>query len=108
VCAGDLGTNTELLERNLIEITSLIHRWGAIILINKADIYLEKRSLKNVQRNDLVSVFLRHLEYFQGIIFLTINRVIIFNDAFRSKIIFTIKFDDLNIKAKKKIWEIFL
>ena len=70
--------------------------------------YLEERSLKDVQRNGLVSVFLRHLEYFQGIMFLTTNRVTTFDDAFRSRITFAIKFDDLNIKAKKKIWETFL
>jgi AAA+ superfamily predicted ATPase len=69
---------------------------------------LEERSLKDVQRNGLVSVFLRHLEYFQDIMFLTTNRVTAFNDAFRSRITFAIKFDDLNIKAKKKIWETFL
>ena len=108
MCAGDLSTNAELLERNLVETTSLAHRWGAIILIDEADVYLEERSLKDVQRNGLVSVFLRHLEYFQGIMFLTTNRVTAFDDAFRSRITFAIKFDDLNIKAKKKIWETFL
>ena len=65
MCAGDLGTNAELLERNLIETTSLAHKWGAIVLIDEADVYLEERSLKDVQRNGLVSVFLRHLEYFR-------------------------------------------
>jgi hypothetical protein len=64
VCAGDLGTNAELLERNLVETTSLAHRWGVIILIDEADVYLEERSLKDIQRNGLVSVFLRHLKYF--------------------------------------------
>jgi AAA+ superfamily predicted ATPase len=108
VCAGDLGTNAELLERNLVETTSLAHKWGAIVLIDEADVYLEERSLKDVQRNGLVSVFLRHLEYFQGIMFLTTNRVTTFDDAFRSRITFAMKFDDLSIKAKKKIWETFL
>jgi hypothetical protein len=38
LCAGDLGTNTEHLEHNLVEITSLAHKWGAIILIDEADV----------------------------------------------------------------------
>ena len=50
------------LEHNLVEITSLAHKWGAIILIDEADVYLAERSLQDVQRNGLVSVFLRHLE----------------------------------------------
>ena len=40
--------------------------------------------------------------------FLTTNRVTTFDDAFRSRITFAMKFDDLSIKAKKKIWETFL
>jgi hypothetical protein len=91
VCEGDLGTNAELLERNLIEAISLAHKWGAIVLIDEADVYLEERSLKDVQRNGLVSVFLRHLEYFQGIMFLTTNQVTTFDDVFRSRITFAMK-----------------
>ena len=81
MCAGDLGTNVELLERNLVEITSLAHKWKAIVLLDEADVYLEQRSLQDVQRNGLVSVFLRHLEYVQGIMFLTTNRVTTFDEA---------------------------
>jgi hypothetical protein len=45
LCAGDLDTNIEYLEYNLVEITLLAYKWGAIILINEADIYLTERSL---------------------------------------------------------------
>jgi hypothetical protein len=107
LCSGDLGTDTEHLEHNLIEITSLAHKWGAIILIDKVDIYLRERSLQDVQRNGLVSVFLRHLEHFQDIMFLTTNRLTTFDDAFQSRIHFAVKFSDLTIKAKA-IWETFL
>jgi hypothetical protein len=44
----DLDTNIELLKYNLVEIISLTYKWGAIVLINEANIYLEKRSLKNI------------------------------------------------------------
>jgi AAA+ superfamily predicted ATPase len=108
LCAGDLGTNVEHLEHNLVEITSLAYKWGAIILIDEADVYLAERSLQDVQRNGLVSVFLRHLEYFQGIMFLTTNRLTTFDDAFQSRIHLAMKFGDLTQKAKKAIWETFL
>ena len=103
MCAGDLGTNVELLERNLVEITSLAHKWKAIVLLDEADVYLAQRSLQDVQRNGLVSVFLRHLEYFQGIMFLTTNRVTTFDEAFQSRIHFVMRFSDLSVRAKKKI-----
>ncbi len=108
MCAGDLGTNAERLEENLLEITSLAQKWKAIILIDESDVYLAERSLQDVQRNALVSVFLRHLEYFQGIMFLTTNRVATFDAAFQSRIHFSIRFGDLGRDVKKKIWKTFL
>jgi hypothetical protein len=44
VCAGDLGTKADHLEHNLANITSLAHKWGAIILIDEADVFLSQRS----------------------------------------------------------------
>ncbi|KIW36895.1 uncharacterized protein PV06_11009 [Exophiala oligosperma] len=108
VYAGDLGTNAERLEENLLEITSLAHKWRAIILIDESDVYLAERSLQDVQWNALVSVFLRHLEYFQGIMFLTTNRVATFDAAFQSRIHFSIRFGDLGRDVKKNIWKTFL
>jgi ATPase family associated with various cellular activities (AAA) len=95
-------------QESIQRFTSLAHKWGVIILIDEADVYLAERSLQDVQRNGLVSVFLRHLEYFQGIMFLTTNRLTTFDDAFQSRIHFAMKFSDLTIKVKKAIWEIFL
>ena len=102
MCAGDLGADAQDLEPNLVNITSLARKWGAIILIDEADVYLAERSLQDIRRNSLVTVFLRHLEYFQGIMFLTTNRVSTFDGAFQSRIHFAMKFADLTAGAKKK------
>jgi SpoVK/Ycf46/Vps4 family AAA+-type ATPase len=71
-------------------------------------VYLAERSLHDIHLNSLVSIFLRRLEYFQGIMFLTTNRVTTIDAAFQSRITFAMKFPDLSIKAKKKIWKTFL
>ena len=63
--AGELGTDSRFL----------CHAWGAILLLDEADVFLEKRNMHDIHRNALVSIFLRQLEYFQGILFLTTNRV---------------------------------
>ena len=47
-------------------------------------------------------------ECFQDIMFLTTNRVTTFDEAFQSRIHFTMKYDDLSPKAREKIWETFL
>jgi hypothetical protein len=40
--------NLEHLKYNLVEIISLAHKWGAIILIDEANVYLAERSLQDV------------------------------------------------------------
>lgn len=73
--AGELGTDSRLLEGELQKILDICHAWGAILLLDEADVFLEKRNMHDIHRNALVSIFLRQLEYFQGILFLTTNRV---------------------------------
>lgn len=73
--AGELGTDSRFLEHELQKILDICHTWGAILLLDEADVFLEKRNMQDIHRNALVSVFLRQLEYFQGILFLTTNRV---------------------------------
>ncbi|KAF9003127.1 hypothetical protein BDZ89DRAFT_903294, partial [Hymenopellis radicata] len=47
--------------------------------------YLEQRSLHDLERNALVSVALRLLEYHRGVPFLTTNRIKPFDEAFLSR-----------------------
>ena len=75
VSAGELGTDSRFLELELQKILDICHAWGAILLLDEADVFLEKRNMHDLHRNALVSIFLRQLEYFQGILFLTTNRV---------------------------------
>ena len=55
-----------------------------------------------------MSIFLRLLEYFQGILFLTTNRVETFDDAFQSRIHVALRYGELTTKAKKTVWKMFL
>ncbi|KAK2018524.1 hypothetical protein LZ32DRAFT_599456 [Colletotrichum eremochloae] len=49
-------------------------QWNAVLLIGEADVFLERPSLNNMERNGLVSIFLRALEDYSGILFMTTNR----------------------------------
>ncbi len=60
---------------------------------------------RDVQRNGLVSVFLRILEYYSGILFLTTNRVGAMDDAFRSRLHLTLYYPKLTRKQTTKIFE---
>ncbi|KAH6629349.1 hypothetical protein C7974DRAFT_413156 [Boeremia exigua] len=105
VSAGELGTNSGSLERDLNRIMDITHSWGAILLLDEADVFLEARQPHDIHRNSLVSVFLRLTEYYQGILFLTTNRVETFDEAFQSRIHMGIRYENLMPAARKKIWQ---
>ncbi|OCK97258.1 uncharacterized protein K441DRAFT_548083 [Cenococcum geophilum 1.58] len=56
---GDLNIDPAYLEQNLALIVKNVHRWSAVLLLDEADIFLIERTLNNIRRNSLVSVFLR-------------------------------------------------
>lgn len=98
------------------------------MLIDEADVFLEQRSTKDLERNGLVSstfsvyflipnsckypnilaaVFLRILEYFEGIMFLTTNRISTFDAAFKSRIHVAIKYRALSASTRCDVWKTF-
>lgn len=108
VSAGDLGHDATRLERQLQTILDMAYSWGAVLLLDEADVFLEKRNMADIHRNALVSIFLRLLEYFQGILFLTTNRVETFDEAFRSRIHVALRYQELSSKARQSVFKIFL
>lgn len=108
VTAGDLGTTAATLDQELQRIFELATTWRAIILIDEADVFLEERSLHDLERNAMVAVFLRHLEYYPAILFLTTNRVKTFDEAFLSRIHISLHFHTLTVDARRSVWTAFL
>jgi SpoVK/Ycf46/Vps4 family AAA+-type ATPase len=82
-------------------ISQIAGHWNAILLLDEADVFLERRSSHEIIRNGLVSVFLRKLEYLEGIMFLTTNRVSEFDEAILTRIHLMLRFDELNSNARK-------
>ncbi|KAF5388758.1 hypothetical protein D9757_005573 [Collybiopsis confluens] len=108
VSSGELGTTPTALENNLSRILNVATVWKAVLLLDEADVFLEKRSLQDVNRNALVSIFLRLLEYYQGILLLTTNRVESFDEAFQSRIHVALKYNDLTAESRRAVWKNFL
>ncbi|KAH9914120.1 P-loop containing nucleoside triphosphate hydrolase protein, partial [Fomitopsis serialis] len=105
---GDLGESADAVDANLKRVFSMAARWRAIVLIDEADVFLEQRAMNDLSRNAMVAVFLRHVEYYRGILFLTTNRVKAFDQAFLSRIHVALRFQELSKEAKYKIWQAFL
>jgi hypothetical protein len=53
-------------------------------------------------------VFLRTLEYYEGILFLTTNRIGTFDTAFKSRIHLAIKYPSLSITSRCDLWRNFI
>eukprot|EP00736_Rhodelphis_marinus_P002732 Rmarinus@m.15237 len=105
VSVGELGTTTDELETRLREILEVAQAWDAVILMDEADIFLERRTEKDIHRNAMVGIFLRLLEYHQGVLFLTTNRVSCFDEAFHSRISVALKYEPLDKEARRQVWE---
>ncbi|KAK5134730.1 hypothetical protein LTR04_004664, partial [Oleoguttula sp. CCFEE 6159] len=106
--AGDLGLDPRNVESKLQGILEMCTRWNAILLLDEADVFLEQRSLHELERNKLVSVFLRILEYYEGIMFLTTNRVDKFDAAFQSRIHISLDYPELSSDSRRMVWKNFL
>lgn len=102
--AGELDRDLHRTERKLQRILDIAKLWKAMVLIDEADVFLAKRTLDDVQRNGLVSVFLRVLEYHEGVVFLTTNRIRDFDSAFLSRVHLRIQYPPLNPVSREKIW----
>ncbi|KAF6819054.1 P-loop containing nucleoside triphosphate hydrolase (ATPase) [Colletotrichum plurivorum] len=105
--SSDIGVEPELVEGNLTRWFKLAERWGAIMLIDEADIYMERREVQDLTRNHLVAGFLRALEYYRGILFLTTNRIGTFDEAFISRIHLQIYYPPFSDDDREKVWDIF-
>jgi hypothetical protein len=105
VHSGQLGLNVAAMETALKDILTRAQRWGAVMLIDEADVYIKRRD-DNIAMNAVVGVFLRVLEYFNGLLFLTTNRVDDIDEAIVSRCIALIRYHPPDSEAKRRIWRV--
>jgi AAA+ superfamily predicted ATPase len=85
-------------------VLELCAGWGALTLLDEADVFLETRSTADLTRNAMVCVMLRLLEYHPGILFLTTNRVRSFDPAFESRVTVALRYAPLDPAAREQVW----
>lgn len=108
ITCGDLGTEPDELEARLMDVFLFAVNWKAILLLDEADVFLQERDLYDLKRNALVSIFLRYLEYFEGLLFMTTNRPGQIDEAFQSRIHITLGLPDLTLDDQADVWDIFI
>ena len=105
VHSGQLGIRSEEVEENLARILKRAQRWGAVLLLDEADVYIRQRG-NEIDHNAVVAAFLRTLEYFHGLLFMTTNRTQDVDDAIASRCIATIQFEAPRKEDATRIWNV--
>jgi len=104
VHSGQLGVTASSVEANLSKILRRAARWDSVLLLDEADVYIRRRD-NDLQHNAIVAEFLRTLEYFNGLLFMTTNRVADIDDAVLSRCIAIIQFETPTQEQAKQLWK---
>lgn len=103
--SSQLGVNVDDIEKRLNKILYRAEKWGAVLLIDEADTYIGERGSDIVQ-NCIVGIFLRLLEYFNGVLFLTTNRYEVIDDAIMSRVTAHIRYEYPDKSESGLIWNV--
>lgn len=82
--SGNLGTTAEDIDKALQLVFQRAKRWNVVLLLDEADVFVVKRGI-NIEQSAIVAEFLRTLEYFDGLMFMTTNRPDDIDDAIISR-----------------------
>lgn len=105
VQCSQLGTDEDELEEALMKSFARAQRWNAILLLDEADVYVAARG-SDLQQNAIVGVFLRVLEYYQGVLFMTTNRADLVDDAIASRCIARLEYQIPTATDQARIWRV--
>ncbi len=104
VHSGQLGTSGESVEAALSTVLQRAARWDAILLMDEADVYIRRRD-NDLEHNAIVAEFLRTLEYFDGLLFMTTNRVDDVDEAILSRCIAVIRYETPPREDAVRLWK---
>jgi hypothetical protein len=103
--SSQLGISVDDIEKRLNKILYRAEKWGAVLLIDEADTYIAQRG-NDIVQNCIVGIFLRLLEYFNGVLFLTTNRYEIIDDAIMSRVTAHIRYEYPTKTESVLIWNV--
>ena len=105
VHSGQLGTTAASVGATLSGILQRAARWDAILLLDEADVYIRRRD-NDLEHNAIVAEFLRTLEYFNGLLFMTTNRIDDVDDAILSRCIAKIQYETPPKPDAIRLWKL--
>jgi hypothetical protein len=93
------------LEDELLKVLTRAARWGAVLLLDEADVYVRRRG-DDFDQNAVVGVFLRVLEYMNSIMFMTTNRAEDIDDAIASRCTAKLVYRTPSVDEQCNIWSV--
>jgi hypothetical protein len=105
VSVGELGTQPRQLEENLSQVMKIATAWDAVVLFDEVDAFVTRRDNMNLERNAMTAIFLRLLERYNGIMFMTTNLKDNLDEAFISRCTSAIEYASLTADVRANIWE---
>lgn len=103
--SGTLGICAEEIDKNLKAIFQMAKRWGVPMLLDEADVFVASRGL-DLNHNAVVATFLRALEYYDGLLFMTTNRSNDIDDAIISRCAAIINYELPDKDRTIAIWKV--
>ncbi|MDP6443108.1 MAG: ATP-binding protein [Pirellulaceae bacterium] len=100
---GELGTTVDRVEENLQLVFTRVARWNAVLQFDECEIFLTERG-EDLERSAIVGIFLRLLDYYRGILFLTTNRAEVLDHAVRSRVMLKLDYPVLDQESRTKVW----
>lgn len=105
VGSGTLGTTAESIEKSLTTVFQQTRRWGCVLLLDEADVFVMQRG-NDLEHNAIVAEFLRALEYFDQLMFMTTNRPQDIDEAIISRCAAIIAYDMPTPDDAAAIWRV--
>jgi hypothetical protein len=100
---GELGAALAQVETSLRGVFARVVRWNAVLQFDECEVFLEQRG-GDLERSAIVGVFLRLLDYYDGLLFLTTNRPQALDHAILSRVMLRLEYPDLDAAARATIW----
>jgi SpoVK/Ycf46/Vps4 family AAA+-type ATPase len=70
ISGSNIGTDATQIEQHFRSISHMCNKWDCVVLFDDADVFLESRSMQDLQRNAVFLTFLRCLDFFSGMVIL--------------------------------------
>lgn len=103
--SGNLGTSAAEVEKGLKTVFARTKRWNCVLLLDECDVFVGCRG-KSIEQNAIVAEFLRTMEYFDGLLFMTTNRPDDIDDGILARCAAIINYEAPERKDAAAIWRV--